>query len=199
MDRNWVLLFINVIHNSFYNSYFHGEDIYCFYNTGIIYILWMVIKWQRYRINPQLVKQRSSNRISKTLTLLWIYMSISFSLRWAFFQVVNCCQQFGQPEHVSSAEDHIKLWAVQLCSSLRHLRSLAETRLLQKKLTWREGEDREGQFRTFYPCWWSVGLLVSPPLWSRLLNRPDSHRSFTMDNDVFTVPWPFVPWLPQAW
>lgn len=47
------------------------------------------------------------------------------------------------PEHVSGAEDHIKLWAVHPRGFFCHRRRLAETRLLQQKLTWREKSAEE--------------------------------------------------------
>lgn len=51
--------------------------------------------------------------------------------------------RFGPPEHVSGTEDHVELRAVQLCSSLRHLRRFGQTGLFQQELAWRErGEDR---------------------------------------------------------
>lgn len=90
--------------------------------------------------------QQQTLQIQDFKNLSWnIYVHSIFCIM-AFFQVgktVFVCQQVSQPEHVSSTEDHIKLWAVQLCSSLRHLRRLAETRLLQQKLAWREGNTEE--------------------------------------------------------
>ncbi len=65
-----------------------------------------------------------------------MFCTVFFSSR----DIIVVCKQFGQPEHVSGTEDHIKLRAVQLRSSLRHLRRLGETRLLQQKLTWRDGK-----------------------------------------------------------
>lgn len=78
----------------------------------------MVIKWQWYRINPQTVKQHSGKlcKYRKTSTFLEIYVHFSFLYcvlsqvgKLRLHAVVIVCQQFSQPEHVSSTEDHIKL------------------------------------------------------------------------------------------
>lgn len=53
------------------------------------------------------------------------------------------CQRLNQPEHVSSAEDHVKLWTVHLRSSFGHHCGLTETRLLQQKLSWKKGRTEE--------------------------------------------------------
>lgn len=54
------------------------------------------------------------------------------------------------PEHVSGAEDHVELRALQLRRPLRHLRRLAETSLLQQELTWRE---EKGKLVLAADCW----------------------------------------------
>lgn len=70
-----------------------------------------------------------------------VYSVLTFhalpSVEKQFASVVVVCHTFSQPEHVGSAEDDIKLGAVHLRSSLCHLGSLAQTRLLQQKLSWR--------------------------------------------------------------
>lgn len=132
--------------------------------------------------------QQQTLQIQDFKNLSWnIYVRSGFCTM-AFFQVgktVVVCQQVSQPEHVSSTEDHIKLWAVQLRSSLRHLRRLAETRLLQQKLTWREGNTEEVNLYIFsaFLFWshashkalgtavlvcWSINWLVDPRFRSRL-------------------------------